>query len=227
MHLRLLLPLLASATALHAQGAPSKGWPTAPRPLPEAEEIALATSAAPPEISAQADVWVLRGTEFVKARAGTNGSACMLGRDLHDGSRYPICYDAEGARTWMLRELLEGTLRAKGRRESEVKEAVKSAYASGALRMPERAAMAWMMSPQQVLFSSPDSAGVRVGAWWPHVMILMPGVKPAQLGLASPSKVDVVQIHAHGETHAELIVKVPTWSDGTPARPAQRPASSP
>jgi len=42
----------------------------------------------------------------------------------------------------------------------------------------------------------------------------MPGVAPEQLGLSDSSKVDVIQIHREGSHHAELIVKVPAWSDG-------------
>src|SRR5690242_21315892 len=95
-------------------------YPTPPRSLGEAAEIALALTAAPAEISENADVYVLRGTEFVKARAGTNGCACVVGRDSHDGSRYPICFDREGARTMLFRELMEGSLRAKGNSEEKV-----------------------------------------------------------------------------------------------------------
>ena len=141
----------------------------------------------------------------------------MVARDSHEASRYPICYDAEGVRTWMPREMMEGSLRAKGTPEAKVKEAIDAAFASGKLRMPERTAVAWMMSKHQVLFSSPDSSGVRVGRWFPHVMLLTPGVTPQQLGLASPSKVDIVQVIPHRGTHAEVIFKLPTWSDGSPA----------
>ncbi len=77
-------------------------------------------AAAPDEISSNADIYVLRGTEFVKARAGSNGCACMVGRDLHEGSRYPICFDQEDARTMLKREIMEASLRARGRSEDEV-----------------------------------------------------------------------------------------------------------
>jgi len=160
---------------------------------------------------------VLRGTEFVKARAGTNGCACMVGRDLHEGSRYPICFDQEGARTMLFRELMEGSLRAKGKTETEVKALVDAAYRTGKLRLPTKSSVAYMMSPRQVLFSSPDADGLRVGAWSPHIMLLLPGVAPEQLGLAHDSKVDVIQIHDRGGSHSELIVKVPKWSDGSSA----------
>jgi hypothetical protein len=192
-------------------------YPTPPRSLGEATEIALALTAAPAEISANADVYVLRGTDFVKARAGTNGCACVVGRDSHDGSRYPICFDREGARTTLFRELMEGSLRARGNSEARVKALVDAAYKSAELQLPAKSSVAYMMSPQQVLFSTPDADGVRVGAWSPHIMLMLPGVMPEQLGLAHDSKVDVIQIHDRGGSHSELVVKVPKWSDGSPA----------
>ena len=221
----LSLLLLASAipAVLSSQAPAAKpGYPVPPRSLGETEEIALAMTAAPEEISAKADVYVLRGTEFVKARAGTNGCSCMVGRDSHEGSRYPICFDQEATRTTLLREIKQASLRAKGTSEEDIDRIVAEAYKSGELRMPSKPAMAYMMSPQQVLFSSPLARGVRVGAWYPHLMLMMPDVAPEQLGLAEQSKVDIIQIHREGDHHAELIVKVPAWSDG---KPAVRPAS--
>ena len=203
--------LVIAPTLMRAQ---TPAYPVAPRPLGEAEEIALAMSAAPAEVSSRADIYVLRGTEFVKAKSGTNGCACMVGRDSHEGSRYPICFDQEATKTTMLREIKEASLRAKGTSEAEIRRIVDAAYTRGELRMPTRPAMAYMMSPSQVLFSSPDADGVRVGAWAPHLMLMLPDVAPAQLGLADSSAVDIIQIHREGNHHAELVVKVPTWSDG-------------
>lgn len=217
-----LLITCSLSTTLASQTT-KPGYPVPPRSLGEAEEISLAMTAAPEEISARADIYVLLGTEYVKARAGTNGCSCMVGRDLHEGSRYPICFDQEGTRTTLLREIKQSSLRAKGTSEDEIKRLVEAAYKSGELRMPARPAMAYMMSPQQVLFSSPLAEGRRVGPWWPHLMLMMPGLDPAQLGLADSSKVDVIQIHREGAHHAELIVKVPAWSDGKPVVRAQSP----
>lgn len=207
-----LWPALLSAQS----SAPAKVYPSPPRALGDADEIALAITAAPAEISENADVYVLRGTEYVKARSGTNGCACMVARDLHEGSRYPICYDQEGSRTLLLREMMEGSLRAKGMAEDVVQRAVDAAYAKGELKMPSKASLAYMMSPKQVLFSSAKPEGVRVGAWSPHLMLVMPNVTPDQIGLAHESKVDIIQIHERGASHSELVVKVPKWSDGTP-----------
>ena len=84
-----------------------------PALLAESEEIRLARSAAPPEVARDADVWVLRRGGHVKVQSGTSGVACMVSRD-HPESLYPICYDAEAARTIFQIALRESQLRENG-----------------------------------------------------------------------------------------------------------------
>lgn len=210
--------LLLLSTCLPAAAQTRSGYPVAPRPLPEAEEIELAVSAAPPEVSANADVYVLRGTEFVKVRSGTNGCACMVARDLHEEGRYPICFDREAAQTVMLREMKETSLRAKGKSEAEVKQEIDALLKDRALPTAKRPAVAYMMSPRQVLFSSPEANGVRVGAWHPHVMMTGVGLTHAQLGFPQDTRYLYIQpgsAEAAGSLH-EFVVLVPVWSDGAP-----------
>ncbi|MDQ6828153.1 MAG: hypothetical protein M3081_04745 [Gemmatimonadota bacterium] len=52
-----------------------------------------------------------------------------------------------------------------------------------------------------------------MGAWHPHLMLVMPYATQQQFGLASPSKVDVISLDHEGTPSAELIVKVPAWAD--------------
>ena len=207
------LSMLALAIAIHGGEAQAPPYPSPPRPLPEDEEIALAMSAAPPEISTAADIYVLRANGPVKARSGTNGCSCMVARDLHEGSRYPICYDREATRTVLHRELMELRLRAKGVIEEDVQRAVVEAYDRGELKAPSQPAMAYMMSSKQVLFASPYAEGRRVGAWSPHVMIYMPGATAEQFGLAASSKVTEMFVSNPGTRGAHLVVKVPKWAD--------------
>lgn len=219
-----ILAFVLAPAAVSAQGPAN--YPVAPRPLGEAEEIALALRAAPDEVSSRSDVYVLRGTDLVKVRTGTTGGACMVSRDSHEQSRYPICYDREGARSSFLREKMQVELRAKGFTEDAIKRDVKAAYANGTLRMPAQITVAYMMSPSQVLFSSPNADGVRVGAWWPHIMIQAPsGVSAEEFGLlAKNSKVDVLSLDAAGEGHhPELTIKVPAWSNGQAVVPRTKP----
>jgi hypothetical protein len=209
-----VLLLATSATAAGAQAAPN-GYPVRPVPLPDSAEIALAVSAAPSEVSNQATVYAVRDGQVLTLRRGSNGSACVVSRDLHGGSLYPICYNAEGARTALARELLEVRLRSLGASEDSVVRAVTAGYASGQLEAPKSLAMAYMMSPRQVLFSSPRPEGRRLGAWHPHLMFFMPGATPSMFGLASEDA-EPIAVSGSGTPRAEVVVKVQKWADGTP-----------
>jgi len=210
-----VLLLVTFAAAAGAQSAPN-GYPVKPVPLADSVEIALAVSAAPPELSNQATVYAVRDGQVLTLRRGSNGSACVVARDLHVGSLYPICYNAEGARTVLARELLEVRLRSLGASEDSVERAVAAGYASGQLEAPKSLAMAYMMSPRQVLFSSPRPDGRRVGAWHPHLMFFVPGATPSMFGLSSEDA-EPISVSGSGTPRAEVVVKVQKWSDGTPA----------
>jgi hypothetical protein len=143
----------------------------------------------------------------------------MVSRDLHRGSRYPICYDQEATRTLFPRELMELRLRFEGRSEPEVKREVAAAYAGGALRAPARPAVVYMMSSRQVLYSSPDADGRRVGAWHPHLMIAMPNATGEALGLGQDGSAGDLMLDHAGEPSAQLIVPVTWWADSAKAEP--------
>jgi hypothetical protein len=211
--------LWLALVAFHGPVQAQERYPARPAPLPDSVEVALAMTAAPHEISSRATIYAVRDGREVRLREGTNGVACMVGRDLHPGSLYPICFDAEGARTRLRRELMELRLRLAGDPEPEIRRQVEEAYRTGALEMPTAMSVAYMMSSQQVLFSSPLADGRRVGAWWPHLMIMGPGLSARNLGLADSSSVTTFTIGEVAGHESELIVKLPAWSDGTPARP--------
>ena len=208
--------LVASVARLaDAQSTPS-AYPAKPVPLPDSIEIALATSAAPAELSSNATVYAVRDGKVLTLRAGTNGSSCMVARDSHAGSLYPICYNPEGTRTVLKRELMQARLRTLGVAEDSIDRAVEAAYKSGELEIPKDVALAYMMSPQQVLFSNARKEGRRVGAWHPHLMLYVPGATPAKLGLSDSGTGDPIQVGSPGTPQAEVIVKLPKWADGKP-----------
>jgi len=213
----IMVGIVAAAVAVTSVAAQSsdavRRYPVIPRTLPDSEEIVLARSAAPAEISAAASVYTVRDGRPHVLRTGTNGCACMVARDLHEGSLYPICFDVEGTKSVLPRELMEVGLRSLGRSEEEVIRAVDSAYQRGTLRAPARLAVAYMMSSRQVLFSSPRADGRRVGAWHPHVMLYVPDATPEQLGLHADSRVSVIAVGAPGTKRAEIIIRVPGWAD--------------
>ena len=208
--------LVASVARLaDAQPTPS-AYPVKPVPLPDSIEIALATSAAPAALSSNATVYAVRDGKVLTLRAGTNGSSCMVARDSHAGSLYPICYNPEGTRTVLERELMQVRLRTLGVAEDSIDRAVEAAYRSGELEIPKDIALAYMMSPQQVLFSNARKEGRRVGAWHPHLMLYVPGATPAKFGLSDSGTGDPIQVGSPGTPQAEVIVKLPKWADGKP-----------
>ena len=95
---------------------------------------------------------------------------------------------------------------------------VAAAYAKGSLHHPAKPAVSYMLSPNQVLFSDASASGRRVGPWHPHLMLSMPNLTTAQLGLDSSATFDLIQLDKPGQPDALLIVKVPSWSDGRPDR---------
>ncbi len=211
------LVLLASTLApASAAAQAANGYPVKPIPLPDSAEIALAESAAPFDVANGSTVYAVRDGQVHAIRQGTNGSACMVARDYHGGSLYPICFNPEGARTVAKRELMQMKLRSLGVPEDSIDRAVDAAYARGELETPKELALAYMMSPRQVLFASANKDGRRVGAWHPHLMFYFPGVTPAKLGLGRAGPNDVIQVASPGTPRAEVIVKLPSWSDGTP-----------
>jgi hypothetical protein len=208
--------LVASVARLADAQSPPSAYPTKPVPLPDSTEIALATSAAPAELSSNATVYAVRDGKVLTLRAGTNGSSCMVARDSHAGSLYPICYNPEGTRTVLERELMQVRLRTLGVAEDSIDRAVAAAYRSGELETPKDVALAYMMSPQQVLFSNARKEGRRVGAWHPHLMLYVPGATPAKFGLSDSGTGDPIQVGSPGTPQAEVIVKLPKWADGKP-----------
>lgn len=159
--------VLASAgRPLHGQ---TDAYPERPQLLPESEEIALAMSAAPKEVSA------------------------------------------------FQQEMMELRLRFEGNSEAEVRSAVTAAYAAGTLRRPARTAVTYMLSPSQVLVSSPLPEGRRVGAWHPHLMIAIPYATGEQLGFGKDGNGGDFALERSGEAGAQLIVPVARWADSSKA----------
>ncbi len=94
--------------------------------LAEDEEIALARSAGPDEISADATIWVLRNGEYSIAVRGANANHCFVARSLPQ-SLEPVCYDEEGAATVLPWEFKYFELRTSGKSKQELEAALAEA----------------------------------------------------------------------------------------------------
>lgn len=190
---KLTLPLIVvlgstGVSAAWAQG--SRYPPLTDYMLPRDAEIALARSAAPPNISGRATIKVLTASGNQVAREGDNGFVCMVMRGwtaptytpaqlrglVYDASvRAPICFDPEAVRTVMPYYELRTRLGMEGKTPDQIAVHVEAAYASGELPKRERVTFAYMWSADQHL-------GPGIGHWHPHMMVFSPNYENSTLG---------------------------------------------
>lgn len=187
--------------------------------LDRAREVALARSAAPPEISADATVLVLvRGEGFRVAEEGSNGVTCLVNRSWPRAVE-PHCFDREGSRTILQVHMREMELKERGWSKDAIHADIAEGFRTGRFVPPSRPAMSWMMSAGQDLY---DDDGTHVGAWKPHLMIYHPYLTPEDLGLrGGPPPADGPIVVDAGRPTANLMIVMPDFVD-VPSTPGAR-----
>ena len=190
--------------------------------MPRQQQITLAESAAPAEVSSQATVYVLGSKGYEKVREGTNGFSCFVGRHFvkpTETTIEPACFDAEGSRTLLLVYLHGEELRTSGRSEADIKADVANGYKEGRYKYPSKPGFLYMMSSHNRLSAISDRSS---GIFPPHLMFYAPNMTSEDIGLDTQS---LAKLDYLGMTHPgagdNLIVVIPIAST-SPASPAGR-----
>jgi hypothetical protein len=225
-----LLPivlLLLSPSVVDAQEAKRTPYPAmAPieqyRIADPQEEIALARSAAPPSVSAAAQVLVLGKRGYETAVAGSNGFVCFVERSWASGYedaefwnpklRAPNCFNPPAVRSVLPDYLKRTEWVLAGMAKAKMIENTRADFDSHRSRIAEAGSFSFMLSKQGYL--SDDSAG----PWLPHVMFFVPHGEAVPWGAgleASPI------LGADGSAFEPTVLLIPVrrWSDGSPAPP--------
>jgi hypothetical protein len=186
-------------------------------------EIALARSAAPPEISRDAEVLVLGKEGYRTASEGKNGFTCIVERSWMNpvGSdefwnpkvRGPICYNPQASRSILPYTIQRTKLALKGLTKTQIGDSMKAALDSNQIPLPEAGAMSYMLSKDGYL-------GDSVGHWHPHLMFHIANASAASWGANLPDS-PVLLIPAGPEPESIFLVPVGRWSDGTPAEASE------
>jgi hypothetical protein len=195
---------ILAAAALTLPTAATAQTAESPPVLSEAEEIALARSAAPSDVSGQATILVLRNDRYETAHLGSNGVTCMVSRSLPLAIE-PICYDPEASRTILQMEIRRVELRLAGVPTEEIDRRQAESIANGEFTLPTRPAMAYMMSAGQILYADAET---RVGAFRPHLHLFNPYATAEQFGLYGEPTRDAALVFDEGKPTANLIVFV-------------------
>jgi hypothetical protein len=172
--------------------------------VPRDQQISIALSAGPEEIRDKATVYVLGPKGFEKAREGTNGVNCLVGRHFATPAETtiePMCYDAEGSKTLLLADLYGEELRSKGTPEAEIKTAIADGYKSGRFKTPGKTGIRYMLSDYDRLGPTPDHKTVHVP---PHFMFYAPYMTGKDLGFDSNAA--AAFLVAPGMPYATIIV---------------------
>ena len=190
--------------------------------MPRQQQITLAESAAPAEVSSQATVYVLGPKGYEKAREGTNGFSCIVGRHFvkpTETTIEPQCFDAEGSRTLLPVYLHGEELRTSGKSEADIKADVANGYKEGRYKYPSKPGFLYMMSSQNRLSAIPEHG---TGIFPPHLMFYAPNMTSQDIGFdrQSLAKLDYLGM-THPGAGDNLIVVIPMAST-SPASPAGR-----
>ncbi len=172
-------------------------------------EIALARSAAPEAISADAAILVLGASGYETASKGTNGFVCLVERSWANDfgtpefwnpkTRAPICYNPAAARSVLPSYLTRTTWVLAGMSEAKKPSGV---------TVPEVGAMCYMLSPGGYLGDDVK------GPWHPHLMFFLPRTPAAAWG-ANLEHSPVALLSAPSAGVSVFVVPVPRWSDGS------------
>jgi hypothetical protein len=200
------LVLVLLGVAAGAQAPAAADQPQLPRDL----EIELALNAAPKHLRDTASVLVFEPGGYVKAREGSSAFTCIVSR--RGGDVFPVCWDAEGARTLLPIELDAAKQRLAGRTNADIDRAVAEGFKDGRYRPPAKTGIAYMLSPLRYRIDEQGHA-VRSNVN-PHVMFYGPNLSDADIGGARGGVVymnkvgpDGMIIVPVGATERDAIVK--------------------
>jgi hypothetical protein len=179
--------------------------------MPRDQQIALAESAAPAEVSSKATVYVLGPKGYEKAREGTNGFSCFVGRHFvkpAETTIEPQCFDAEGSRTLLLVYMHGEELRTNGKSEVEIKADIANGYKEGRYQYPSKPGFLYMMSSWNRLRAIPEHG---TGIFPPHLMFYAPNMTTKDIGFDAQPNLDYLGM-THPGAGDNLIVVIPAAS---------------
>jgi hypothetical protein len=224
----LLAIVLAPCAAAYAQTQQKNPYPTmAPvakylMPNPAAE-IAMARTAAPASVSADATVLVLTKTGYVVGAKGANGWVCLVGRAFQGGfdapefwswrNRSAVCLNPPAVRSVLSYYLARTKWVLEGDTREQMAQKAKAAYTSHQFTDPAPGSFSFMLSKESYLNDDVK------GPWRPHVMFFIAQSQMAtwDAGFAGSPILGPPPGTFRAYEPTTIAIPVAHWSDGSPA----------
>jgi hypothetical protein len=187
-----------------------------------AAEMALALSAAPPAISRDATVLVLKHSGYEVAQKGKNGFVCLVERGWmgpfdnadfwNPKMRGAVCFNPPAARSVLPITFKRTELALAGLTKAQMNARLMEVVKRKELPMLEAGSMSYMMAKGSYL-------GDAVGHWHPHLMFYGSRSDGTDWGADAEHSPVLLNPQFQGapEPLATYVVVAPNWSDGTPA----------
>jgi len=215
-----LIGLMGSAAAPYPAMAPADQYRI---PNPQ-DEIALARSAAPPSISANAQILILGKRGYEPAVSGNNGFVCFVERSWtasfddpefwNPHIRGPNCFNPPAVRSVLPQYLRRTEWALAGATKDQMIDKARAAIAAHQFTDPEPGSLSFMLSKQGNL--GDQAAG---GPWAPHVMFFLKHGEAATWA-AGLQDSPILGKEGHVSEQTVLFIPVRRWSDGSPVLPA-------
>jgi hypothetical protein len=190
-------------------------------------EIALARTAAPSSISADASILVLGKYGYEVAAKGTNGFVCFIERSwsapFSDPEFWnpkisaPNCFNPPAVRTELAQLITRSQWVMAGATKQQIMEKTKIDVANHTFKPPEPGAFSFMLSKEGYVN---DATG---GPWLPHVMFFVQRGQTGTWGAGLKGSPIMGEDNSAIESTV-MMIPVRRWSDGSPApTPAPMP----
>jgi hypothetical protein len=200
---------IAISSSLGQAGAAAT--PRCSAETPRARQLELVRSAAPPEISDEATLYVLGKNGYEIVQKGTNGFSCMVDRELPE-TQEPQCFDAEGSATTLLARMRVEELRAHGVAEGKIAAQIERGYKTGKYKAPRKTGIVYMLSTENWVLA--DAATRQIVHFGPHLMFYAPYVTDRDIGNSKgPDAAPGIPFVVHPGRPDALIIVVPKLPD--------------
>ena len=184
-------------------------------------EIALARTAAPKSLSADATIVVLGRHGYETAVEGKNGFVCVVERGWMSPSdapefwnpkiRGPLCFNPPAARSILPATFKRTEMVLAGKTKAEIIQGNQAAFEKGELPPLEAGAMSYMMSKDAYLTDRGDHNLA-------HLMFYAPALDAKDWGADLPKSPVMLNPQFKGAEPIDVfIVPVGRWSDGSAA----------
>jgi hypothetical protein len=185
-----VLPVIAIGI-LGASAPSSRATETNIEQMPGTLEIQFALSALPPALRDRATVYLLDPSiGYQLSRPGTSGVTCLVERtaweqaDFRNDIYVPLCYDAEGTKTYLKVIMDVAALRIQGMSPIALKAEIENRYKNGTYKAAEKPGLSYMAAPIMRTWMNPDWNVHTMSV--PHLMFYAPNITNDDIG-AVPS----------------------------------------